>query len=135
MPEVIEGSELWTVELPAGRVIGDCTCHYDSFDVLAICLKTNRGRCGWGFGETVSAGVFAKPAPWITSMPSPTDIRRDFERDFWPSIEGRTPFELAMQRPRLFSAMITSLIRKSCAVSRSGRLSADCASWLSPTLL
>jgi L-alanine-DL-glutamate epimerase-like enolase superfamily enzyme len=104
MLEVIESSELWKVELPAGRVIGDCTCYYDSFDVLAICLKTNRGRCGWGFGETVSAGEFAKPAPWITSMPSLADIRRDFGRDFWPSIEGRTPFELAMQRPRLFSA-------------------------------
>ena len=38
MPEVIEGSELWKVELPTVRVIGDGTCHYDSFDVLAICL-------------------------------------------------------------------------------------------------
>jgi L-alanine-DL-glutamate epimerase-like enolase superfamily enzyme len=103
MPEVIEGSELWKVELPTGRVIGDCTCHYASLDVLAICLKTNRGRCGWGFGETVSAGVFAKPAPWIKSMPSLADIRRTFEGDFWPSIEGRTPFELTMARPSLFS--------------------------------
>jgi len=36
-------------------------------------------------------------------MPSLADLRRDFERDFWPSIEGRTPFGLKMQRPRLFS--------------------------------
>lgn len=103
MPEIIEGSELWKLELPTGRVIGDCTCQYSALDVLAVCLKTNQGRCGWGFGETVSAGVFTKPAPWITPMPSLADIRRDFERDFWPSIEGRTPFGLKMQRPRLFS--------------------------------
>jgi L-alanine-DL-glutamate epimerase-like enolase superfamily enzyme len=103
MPEIIESSELWKVELPAGRLIGDCTCQYAALDVLAICLKTNKGRCGWGFGETVSGGVFAKPAPWIAPMPSLADIRREFERDYWPSIEGRSPFELTMPRPRLFS--------------------------------
>ena len=103
MKEVITDYELWKMEMPTGRVIGDCCCHYSAIDLVAISLKTSHGHCGWGFGETVSAGVFTRPAPWVTSMPSLADLRRDFERDFWPSIEGRTPFGLKMQRPRLFS--------------------------------
>jgi len=102
--ERITDYELWKLELPAGRVIGDCSCHYTAFHVLALCLKTNQGHCGWGFGETVSGGVFTKPAAWVTPMPRLDDIRRDFELDFWPSIEGRSPFGLKMHRPRLFSA-------------------------------
>ena len=103
MKEVITDYELWKMEMPTGRVIGDCCCHYSAIDLVAICLKTSHGHCGWGFGETVSAGVFTRPAPWVTPMPSLADLRRDFERDFWPSIEGRTPFGLKMQRPGLFS--------------------------------
>jgi L-alanine-DL-glutamate epimerase-like enolase superfamily enzyme len=37
-------------------------------------------------------------------MPRVGDIRRDFELNFWPLIEGRSPFGLKMRRPRLFSA-------------------------------
>jgi L-alanine-DL-glutamate epimerase-like enolase superfamily enzyme len=103
MKDYISTFELWRLELPAGRVIGDWSCHFDTLDALAICLKTNRGLCGWGFAQTVSAGVFNKPAPWITPMPSLADFQQDFERDFWPSIEGRSPFQLKMRRPRLFS--------------------------------
>ena len=102
MKDYITEFELWKLELPAGRVIGDCSCYFDTLDVLAVCLRTNKGLCGWGFAQTVSAGVFNKPAPWITPMPSLADFQREFERDFWPSIEGRSPFELKMQRPRLF---------------------------------
>jgi L-alanine-DL-glutamate epimerase-like enolase superfamily enzyme len=103
MKECITDYELWKLEVPTGRVIGDCTCRYNALDVLAVCLKTSQGRCGWGFGDTVSAGVFAKPAPWIRPMPSLADIRQDFEQDFWPLLEGMTPFGLKMRRPKLFS--------------------------------
>jgi L-alanine-DL-glutamate epimerase-like enolase superfamily enzyme len=113
MKEIITDFDLWKIQVPTGRVIGDCTCRYEALDVLIVCLKTNQGRKAWGFGETVSDGIFAKPAPWITPMPSLTDIRRTFEQDFWPVLEGRTPFSLKMQRPELFAgySFTTSAVR------------------------
>lgn len=103
MKECITNYEMWKVELPAGRVIGDCGCHYSKFDVLALRLGTNKCNCGWGFGEAVSDGSFTRPAPWIAPMPSLTDLRRDFERDYWPSLDGKPPFGVKMHRPQLFS--------------------------------
>jgi L-alanine-DL-glutamate epimerase-like enolase superfamily enzyme len=103
MKEVITSYELWKLELPAGRVIGDCGCHYSAFDTIALGLKTNEGHVGWGIGDTVSGGVFTKPAPWITPMPALEDLQCNFERDFWSSLEGRSPFGLRMQRPTLFT--------------------------------
>lgn len=91
------------MQLPAGRTIGDCTCHYDALDVLAIGLRTNEGHVGWGFGETVSEGIFAKPAPWITPMPSLDGIRWNFEKNIWPSLQARSPFQIRFRRPKLFS--------------------------------
>ncbi len=64
MKTQIVGFEIWRCELPTGRVIGDCTCRYDTEDVFILALKTDQGLVGWGFGETVSKGVFIKPAPW-----------------------------------------------------------------------
>jgi L-alanine-DL-glutamate epimerase-like enolase superfamily enzyme len=98
----IQGYDLWKVELPTGRVIGDCTCHYDAIDVLVLCLKTDQGHLGWGFGEAISNGVFAKPAPWIKAMPSLDEMRRDFEANVWPILQGRNPFQLTLHRPLLF---------------------------------
>jgi len=49
------------MRVAAGRVIGDCSCHYETLDVFALALKTNQGLIGWGFGETVSK-VFSQPA-------------------------------------------------------------------------
>jgi L-alanine-DL-glutamate epimerase-like enolase superfamily enzyme len=103
MKAIISQYELWKLQLPAGRTIGDCTCHYDALDVLAIGIRTNQGHVGWGFGETVSEGVFTRPAPWITPMPSLDEIRRNFERDVWPNLQGRNPFQTRLCRPRLFS--------------------------------
>ena len=103
MKVIIDAYDLWKLELPAGRVIGDCTCHYHSFDVWVVCLKTNQGHSGWGFGETISKGIFTKPAPWITPMPTLADIRQRFERNAWPVIHGNHPFQLKMHLPRLFS--------------------------------
>ncbi len=113
MKERITDYELWKLKLPTGRVIGDCTCQYEALDVLAVCLKTNQGHRGWGFGESVSEGIFAKPAPWITPMLSLADIRSNFERDFWTEMEGRSPFALKMRRPALFPgySYVTSAIR------------------------
>ena len=102
MKTSIRGYDLWKIELPLGRVIGDCTCHYDVIDVLVLRLNTDQGHIGWGFGEAVSTGVFAKPAPWIKGVPSLDEIRRKFEENVWPILQGRSPLQLLLHRPLLF---------------------------------
>ena len=112
MKVIIEAYDLWKLELPAGRVIGDCTCHYHSFDVWVVCLKTNQGHSGWGFGETISKGIFTKPAPWITPMPTLADIRQRFERNAWPVIHGNNPFQLKVHLTRqVHSGSIPNYLR------------------------
>ena len=103
MKVTIISYDLWKVKVPTGRTIGDCTCHYDELDLLVVSLKTDQGLDGWGFGETVSSGVFTKPAPWITPMPSLAQIRRDFDKDIWPALQGKNPFQVKLHRPALFS--------------------------------
>ena len=102
MKVTIISYDLWKVKVPTGRIIGDCTCHYDALDLLVVSLKTDQGLEGWGFGETVSGGVFTKPAPWITPMPSLAQIRRDFQKDIWPALQGKNPFQVKMRRPAFF---------------------------------
>lgn len=98
----IQAHDMWKIELPLGRMIGDCTCRYDAMDVLVLRLNTDQGHFGWGFGEAVSNGVFAKPAPWIKGMPSLDEIRREFEENVWPVLQGRNPVQLLLHRPLLF---------------------------------
>jgi L-alanine-DL-glutamate epimerase-like enolase superfamily enzyme len=102
MKASIRGYELCKLKVPTGRVIGDCTCHYENLDLLVIRLETSQGQFGWGFGETVSNGVFTAPAPWIRPMPALAEIRRDFERNVWPILEDKSPFQLDNQQPHLF---------------------------------
>lgn len=103
MTDTIISYELWKIAAPAGRLIGDCTCHYRTLDVLFLRLTTDYGHQGWGFGESVSDGVFAKTAPWIAPMPGLESLRRSFSADAWPLLEGRNPFSIHLERPTLFS--------------------------------
>jgi len=98
----IVGFEVWRCELPTGRVIGDCTCHYDTEDVFILALNTDQGLVGWGFGETVSKGVFTKPAPWLASMPGADELRRDFAENIWPLMQQSELQPLWERRQELF---------------------------------
>lgn len=102
MKVTIRGYDLWKIELPLGRVIGDCTCRYNVVDILVLRLNTDQGHAGWGFGEAISKGTFAKPAPWIKAMPSLDGIHRNFEMTVWPTLQGRSPLQLLLHRPVLF---------------------------------
>ena len=102
-PARINSYRLWKLELPTGRPIGDCTCCYEALDCVALALETDCGVTGWGFGETVSRGKFAKPAPWITPMASLAEINAEFERSIWPQIHDHNPYSLWMHRPTLFA--------------------------------
>jgi L-alanine-DL-glutamate epimerase-like enolase superfamily enzyme len=103
MSITISAYQLWKIEVPTGRLIGDCTCHYDTLDVLLIRLETNQGHHGWGFGEAVSKGVFAKSAPWILPMRSLDEIQREFDQEVWPVLQGKNPLAAKMRRPELLS--------------------------------
>jgi L-alanine-DL-glutamate epimerase-like enolase superfamily enzyme len=101
MKAIIKDYEIWRCELPTGRVIGDCTCHYETLEVLVLALKTDQGQIGWGFGETVSKGVFTKPAPWIKPMPPLEVLCGNFAQHVWPLIAG-SDVSLSWQRRQEF---------------------------------
>jgi L-alanine-DL-glutamate epimerase-like enolase superfamily enzyme len=73
-------------------------------DILVLCLKTDQGRIGWGFTQTMSKGIFTNAAPWVSPLPSLVQIQRDFASGFWPRLQGKNPTVLKMQRPNPFSA-------------------------------
>ena len=102
MKTTIDGFEVWRCELPTGRVIGDCSCHYETLDVFTLALKTNQGLVGWGFGEAVSKGVFTKTAPWIMPMPGVDELQEDFMRHSWPLIQQSELSSLWQRRQELF---------------------------------
>jgi L-alanine-DL-glutamate epimerase-like enolase superfamily enzyme len=102
MKVLLRDYDLWKLKVPTGRVIGDCTCRYEHLDLLVIRLQTNEGHSAWGFGETVSDGVFSTPAPWIRRMPSLAEIRYNFERNVWPILRDKNPFQLSNQQPQPF---------------------------------
>jgi L-alanine-DL-glutamate epimerase-like enolase superfamily enzyme len=102
MKTQIVGFEIWRCELPTGRVIGDCTCHYDTEDVFIFALKTDQGLVGYGFGETVSKGIFTKHAPWLASMPGVDELRQDFAEHLWPLMRQSELQPLWERRQELF---------------------------------
>jgi len=115
MPEQIVDYDLWRIELPTGRTIGDNMCQYSKFTVLVLALKTDQGHQGWGFSELVTDGVFRKPAPWYKPMASLDKIRSTFERDCWPTLKGGNTLEIKNRRPSPFGSndYIHAAIRKS----------------------
>ena len=114
MPEQIVDYDLWRIELPVGRTIGDNMCHYSKFTVFVLSLKTDQGHQGWGFGELVTDGVFQKPAPWYKPMANLGEIRSTFEREYWPLLKDHNALDLKNHRSSLFgtSNYIHIAIRK-----------------------
>lgn len=98
----VEQFQLYRLEVPAGRKFGDCTCWCETLDIIVVCLVTNQGHRGWGFGQTISKGNFTRPAPYIVPMPSLVEMHADFERRAWPVLRGSNPFTLIVHRPPLF---------------------------------
>jgi len=90
---MIVNYNLWRIELPVGRTIGDNMCRYSKFTVLVLSLESDQGYRGWGFADLVTDGVFSKPAPWYRPMPSLNEIRSTFERDCWQLLKEGNAFE------------------------------------------
>ncbi len=104
MSEQIVDYDLWRIELPVGRTIGDNMCHYSKFTVFVLALKTDQGHQGWGFGELVTDGVFQKPAPRYKPMASLDEIRSTFERECWPLLANGNAREIKNRRPSPFGS-------------------------------
>jgi len=97
----IRGYQLWRIDLPVGRAIGDNMCHYSNFTVLVLALDTDQEQRGWGFADLVTDGVFCKPAPWYRPMASLNEIRATFEKEYWPLLQGHSALEIK-NRPASF---------------------------------
>jgi L-alanine-DL-glutamate epimerase-like enolase superfamily enzyme len=89
----IKAFDVWKLEVPLVRTVGDSNCHYDSLSVLAVCLRTDAGHSGWGYGECCSKGVFQKPAWYIQPMSALSVLKTAIEQQWWPRLEHRHPIE------------------------------------------
>ena len=114
MTEQIVDYDLWRIELPVGRTIGDNMCHYSKFTVLVLALTTDLGHRGWGFSELVTNGVFRKAVPWYRPMANLDEIRAKFERQCWPLLKDQNSLETKNRRPSPFDSndTIHNAIRK-----------------------
>jgi len=112
--ERIVDHDLWRIELPVGRTIGDNMCHYSRFTVLVLALTTDLGHRGWGFSELVTNGVFRKAVPWHRPMANLDEIRAQFERQCWPLLKDQNSLETKNSRPSPFESndTIHNAIRK-----------------------
>jgi L-alanine-DL-glutamate epimerase-like enolase superfamily enzyme len=108
----IDGFELNRLKMPAGRLIGDNNCAYDSFELTVVRLKTASGLVGWGYGELASHGRFDKAAWWIEPAASFQETVACFKADWWPLLQGRDPFETRLARRN----HVTTLRPLDCAI-------------------
>jgi len=90
----LEGFKLWKIRMPLGRKIGDNMCYYEHLNICVVKLVDSTDNIGWGFGEKVADGYFAKEASWNQPMPTLKELEREFIKDYWPMMKGRTPDEL-----------------------------------------
>jgi len=90
------------LRLPLGRVIGDNMCRYTAFNVCVLRLETDDGLVGWGYGEKVADGEFAKDASWNRPMGSVQEIQLEFEARYWPTMKGESIHSLKHRHPSPF---------------------------------
>jgi L-alanine-DL-glutamate epimerase-like enolase superfamily enzyme len=74
----IDGFDLWRLEVPLGRLIGDNNCSYAEMGVVAVRLRTDDGLEGWGYSTSVWKGWFSQPAYYIQPMKSEAEMRAAF---------------------------------------------------------
>lgn len=90
--------ELYRVEAPLGRMIGDNSCAYDRLLVVALCLKSANGREGWGYAEVQALGHFTRDAPWIRQLQGRVALSKLFADTWWAQLKDRDVNETALPR-------------------------------------
>lgn len=94
----LQSAEVFKLRVPLGRTIGDNNCAYDAFDVAAVKLTSTEGHAGWGFGEKVHGGTFAKPVSWKSDMETETDLQGQLS-SILGELEGKEIEELLQELP------------------------------------
>jgi L-alanine-DL-glutamate epimerase-like enolase superfamily enzyme len=97
--------EIYKIQLPLGRVIGDNNCHYDEMELLCINLKTNHGHMGWGYAESVWKGTFTRSAWYIKQLPSEHELDLIFQKTWWPILKNQDPNNLELIRKNFHSGL------------------------------
>jgi L-alanine-DL-glutamate epimerase-like enolase superfamily enzyme len=87
----IDSFRVWRLTVPAGRVIGDCSCAYDRFSVVAVQLHVPDTDWAWGYCSTASDGTFARPAWFIEPMAGASELTGAFDESWWPRLRGADP--------------------------------------------
>jgi L-alanine-DL-glutamate epimerase-like enolase superfamily enzyme len=98
----ISAFHIWRLTFPAGRVIGDNSCAYDEFNLVAVQLTTVDKLTAWGYCTTPSGGTFARPAWFIRPMATAAEMTEAFEEHWWPKLRG-AHHELAEESPPVAS--------------------------------
>lgn len=73
IPTVVD-AELFKLRVPVGRTIGDNSCYYNVFDLVAVSLKSHGGQISWGYGIAISEGHFTRSGWWIQPMPGEDEM-------------------------------------------------------------
>lgn len=77
-------------QFPRNRVIGDSQVRSSEVHVAAVELIDGAGRVGLGFAQSL-----------FTPLPELAEIERRFQEEAWPSLEGRSPANLALAVRRM----------------------------------
>jgi len=81
----IAGFQITRCQFPRDRTIGDSQVRSSEVFVAAVELIDAAGRVGLGFAQSL-----------FTPLPAATEIERCFREEAWPSLEGRSPVNLAL---------------------------------------
>jgi L-alanine-DL-glutamate epimerase-like enolase superfamily enzyme len=87
----IDSFRVWRLTVTAGRMIGDNSCAYDRFSVVAVQLHAPGADGAWGYCSTASDGTFARPAWFIEPMAGASELTEAFDESWWPRLRGADP--------------------------------------------
>ena len=79
------GFQITRCQFPRDRVIGDSQVRSSEVFVAAVELIDAAGRSGLGFAQSL-----------FTPLPDQSEIERCFREEAWPSLEGRSPVNIAL---------------------------------------
>jgi L-alanine-DL-glutamate epimerase-like enolase superfamily enzyme len=90
----IRAFDLWRLEVPLGRTIGDNDCSYGSMSVVALRLRSEAAD-GWGYGDAASHATFTRPAWYLEPLPARAELVAEFQARFWSQLEGRDALDVS----------------------------------------
>jgi L-alanine-DL-glutamate epimerase-like enolase superfamily enzyme len=84
---VVAEYQLWRLEVPTGRVIGDHAVRYDSMDMVALKLVASDGVTAWGYGATPGPGTFHQTAWYLQRVVGLEELAAYFAAVWWPGLK------------------------------------------------